>query len=61
MMSQRFAMREMVCLFFALSAPEDAYQQIGERGEQPIKQLLLEVLEVTDQQCCSFLFRKAQQ
>jgi len=37
MLGERLAMRHVVCLFFALSASEDAHQQIGERDEQPIQ------------------------
>ena len=51
----------MVCLLLALGAPKDAYYQISKRGQQPIQQLLLEVLEITDQQCRPFLLRKTQQ
>ena len=49
MLGQRFAMGNVVDLFFALGAPEDADQQIGKRGQQPIQQLLLEILKITDE------------
>src|SRR5437879_12516811 len=55
MLGQHLAVRDMVGLFFALGASEDTDQQIGKREEQPIEQLLLEILEIADEQCCPFL------
>jgi hypothetical protein len=61
MLGECLAVCDMVGLFFALGASEDADQQIGKRDQQPIQQLLLEILEIANEQSCPFLFRKSQQ
>src|SRR5260370_18412310 len=58
MVGEGLAMGDMVGLFLALGAPEDAHYKIGKRREKAIQQLLLEILEVTDQQGGPFLLRK---
>jgi len=47
---QSLAMRGMVGLLGALRSSKNAHDQIINRGQKPIKQLLLEILEVTDQE-----------
>src|SRR5258708_27756393 len=59
MAGEGFAMCDMVRLLLALGAPRDADDQIGKRNQQSIQQLLLEILQITDQQRCPFLLGKA--
>ena len=61
MVGEGLAMGDMVGVFLTLRAPEDAHDKIGKRREKAIQQLLLEILEVTDQQGGPFLLRKTQQ